>query len=48
MITPQISASGKAREWYFEAFGSSARATKSMTPLSSFSRTCSVSPLVMW
>lgn len=48
IITPHKSASGNFKEWYFAVFGSCTSTAKSMTPLSNFSVTCSVSPLVIW
>ena len=48
ITSPHTSAWGKARKRYLAGSGSSASTAKSMTPLSSFSVTCSVSPLVMW
>ena len=45
---PHRSASGRFRASYRAVSGSSTSAAKSSRPLSSFSVTCSVSPLVMW
>ena len=48
ITTPHLSQSGKVRYSYFSILGGSHITAKSSSPLSSFSVTCSVSPLVMW